>query len=313
MSEEDVEIGIDAEQERAADEKVEEGEGEEEENEQHNGGISDADVELEQQVERPQNAEKKPKAQISLRSEVSSSSPRIRSQTAHPPSSSPSLSPSSPRLLSSSPHRRARSHVPTSPLSTPLESPSLSPLAVNEALLEGRARARTRALTRFQKGTTSQLPEPMLFERPLKEQLKSVPFLLFLLISSIQVLRCNVFLGINRDLLKDLGDTNDNYVRTFTALLPCGFVVAPLIGGSIHKWGFNTGMMITATLGVVYGTLACIRSLELQVLTAIIFVVYRGAVFRLGLSIQSTPPIFPVLLARVSWGELWVFFTWCRV
>ena len=115
-------------------------------------------------------------------------------------------------------------------------------------------------------------------ELPWTEQLKSYYFLYIVCFTTVMMLRSNIYLGTVQILLEEYNDDDHGYLFTqiFTAILPFGFVFITSISYVLKRYGFATFNNIVTCLGIIYGVLAVIPVLYLQVLTFIFFCAYRA-------------------------------------
>jgi len=136
-------------------------------------------------------------------------------------------------------------------------------------------------------GDTSKGPElsvvmALPFEqRSVKHQVLSVEFILAMLFSILNVVKSNVYLGSNKDLLQFYGDTGHGYVFTtvFGISLAVSAPFAPVIAWGLQRWGFVAGYRVVNLLALAWGSLCLVPSLALQPATFFFYSFYRASFY----------------------------------
>jgi len=122
---------------------------------------------------------------------------------------------------------------------------------------------------------------PPLHGLPLQRQLKTFEFAFALVFTSLQMFRSNMYLGLNKELLQDLGDaeTNFAYSQIFALSLPASTVFVPLISWCLRRRGFADTFLLITILGFVYNLVAVVPILEFQPLAFAAFTFFRAVLF----------------------------------
>jgi len=105
-----------------------------------------------------------------------------------------------------------------------------------------------------------------------------VPFVCFYLVHQ---LRCNLYLGSAKYMLRALGDSDDAYMAIFTIVLSSAALYIPCISGAIDRLSLATSMQAVNGLALVQGLLTLVPSLPSQVVTFLVFTVLRAALYSL--------------------------------
>mmetsp|Transcript_19359 Transcript_19359/g.50788 ORF Transcript_19359/g.50788 Transcript_19359/m.50788 type:complete len:322 (+) Transcript_19359:1053-2018(+) len=149
-------------------------------------------------------------------------------------------------------------------------------------------------------------------DRSFMEQIKTFEFVFVMAFAGIHVTRGNLFLG----LLESFFDspqfgadaaTVSYFVNLTSALVPLGCLCAPIVDNIIERFGFATTSYAIAVMGATYSLLMLSSSINLQIVTAVIFLVYRANLF-------AFPPAFagrifgPRTVGRVS-GLMWTLMS----
>lgn len=95
----------------------------------------------------------------------------------------------------------------------------------------------------------------------------------------VNMTRSNLFLGLLADDLKQKGDSTKLYTKLASGIVPLGFLAVPLIDKMIRSLSLLRAMDITLLLGVVYGLVSLIPDAPIQLLTALLYTLYRALVF----------------------------------
>jgi len=122
---------------------------------------------------------------------------------------------------------------------------------------------------------------PRLHGLSVREQVYSLEFAFGGVFLTTQLFRCNAYLGINKDLLQSLGDAEQNnlYTQIFSALLPASTLLLPAFDQCMSRGGFVFTFGVVLCLGVAWGVVTLLPSLELQLLAFIAFTNYRALLF----------------------------------
>lgn len=123
--------------------------------------------------------------------------------------------------------------------------------------------------------TTAELP---LHRRPLRAQLCTFQYLFIVLFASVHQLRANAYVGINEQVLVQFGDTG-TYAAIFGWALPAGIIFVPLIEYTVQHLGLHGTLHVTNLLGIAYGVLAMVPSLNVQLVTFAVFTCFRAFLY----------------------------------
>lgn len=118
-------------------------------------------------------------------------------------------------------------------------------------------------------------------ERTLKEQLCSYDFVVLSAFASIQMLRANMYICMNDQLLDGLGshDQAKTFSSIFSFVLPTAPLFIPIIDLSFSRFGIANVLQLCTAVGIVYGGLALVPSMYAQLATFLFFVMFRGYVY----------------------------------
>ena len=138
------------------------------------------------------------------------------------------------------------------------------------------------------------------------QQLNSTRFVCLALFGSVHLYRANAYMGVIKNVLFKLGDDKYGYLYTtiYSAMLPLGAVFIPLIDWLIYNHEFHRQMQICTFLGFVYGSLALVPNLPLQVVTFAFFCLFR-ALFYSVVGTYSVQIFGPINAGR-SYGCVWM-------
>ena len=138
------------------------------------------------------------------------------------------------------------------------------------------------------------------------QQLNSKRFLCLAAFGSIHLFRANAYMGIIKNVLFQLKDEQTNYLYTtiYSAILPLGGIFISLIDAIIYRNKYITSIQICTVLGAIYGGIALIPILEVQVITFTIFCFFR-ALFYSVIGTYSIQIFGPINAGR-SYGMVWV-------
>jgi hypothetical protein len=112
---------------------------------------------------------------------------------------------------------------------------------------------------------------PPIHERSVSAQVCSAEFVCFTLFCGIHITKSTSFLGINKMILADLGDSNQTYLAIFTALLPASVICVPLITWCLDRFGLGGGLHAVNALGAGYAAASLVPSLPFQLVTFAIY------------------------------------------
>lgn len=124
-----------------------------------------------------------------------------------------------------------------------------------------------------------------LSEKSLSEQLCSIEFAFILLFQGIHVTRGNMFLGHLAYFFESQQFAGvppyitNKYVNITSALVPLGCICAPLVERIIEWYGFGVTAHIIAMIGALYSILMLSTDISMQIVTAVLFLIYRANVF----------------------------------
>lgn len=118
-------------------------------------------------------------------------------------------------------------------------------------------------------------------DRSLVGQVSSREFLFAVLFMCCNILRTNVYLGANKDLLESYGDRDWNYAfaATFGVALPFSALFAPCVASAMVRLGFLRSFHVVNLLGFVFVAVVLVPVLEIQPLAFLAFSFYRAMLF----------------------------------
>jgi LAT3 family solute carrier family 43 protein 3 len=134
------------------------------------------------------------------------------------------------------------------------------------------------------------------------EQLQTWDFFFILMFASIGILRANLYIGVNVQLLNNLGDSDPEnnyfYSTLFGYLLPLGFLFIPAIDAAVAR-SMNCALHTTNFLAIAVSILMLIPSLNVQVANFLIFAGFRAFLYGvMGAFIGET--FGPITLGRIT-------------
>ena len=109
--------------------------------------------------------------------------------------------------------------------------------------------------------------QPRLSERGVRQQLCSAEFGCLTAFCAIHITKSTSFLGVNKMILADLGDTNQTYLAIFTALLPASVACVPVITWCLERFGLGGALHVVNFLGAGYAASSLVPSLPFQLVT----------------------------------------------
>ncbi|CAE7784118.1 unnamed protein product [Symbiodinium sp. CCMP2592] len=120
---------------------------------------------------------------------------------------------------------------------------------------------------------------PRLHGLPLLRQLASFEFA-FVMLRSVEFLRSNLYVGLNKEWLRSLGDaeTHNSYLKMFTASLPLAMFFVPLFNRCLAR-GFVFTFVVSIALGEVWNLIALVPVLEIQVVAFVAYTSWRALLF----------------------------------
>jgi MFS transporter, LAT3 family, solute carrier family 43, member 3 len=113
----------------------------------------------------------------------------------------------------------------------------------------------------------------------LGNQLRTLDFALVLIFASVHMLRCNFYIETVNEILLTMGDHDAFYANIFSFVLPAGVVFVPLIEYTVRELGVVHTLHITNALGVLFGVLLLVPSLNIQVINFAIFACFRAYLY----------------------------------
>jgi hypothetical protein len=120
-------------------------------------------------------------------------------------------------------------------------------------------------------------------EWTLLRQLRTLEFVTVLVFACIHMLRCNYYIETVNEQLAIYGDDDDHdskkYARMFSLVLPSGIIFVPVIERTIQRLGVVSTLHITNGIGVLFGTLLLIPSLQLQAVNFVVFTAFRAFLY----------------------------------
>ncbi|OQS03396.1 hypothetical protein THRCLA_04301 [Thraustotheca clavata] len=120
------------------------------------------------------------------------------------------------------------------------------------------------------------LDNPSLHEATLKTQYLSFEFRYLLLFTALHNLQSSFYFGTVNQTMINYNDTTQVYTKVFGWILPAGFIFIPVINTLVDRFGLPYSMFATTLLSIVYHGVAMIPSLQLQVLTFVLFTAFRA-------------------------------------
>jgi hypothetical protein len=118
----------------------------------------------------------------------------------------------------------------------------------------------------------------LIYQRGVREQLCSAEFVCFAAFCAVHITKSTSFLGINKMILADLGDSNQTYLAIFMAMLPASVVFVPLITWCLDRFGLGGALHVVNCLGAGYAAASLVPSLPFQLVT---FALYTNCKCRL--------------------------------
>lgn len=109
--------------------------------------------------------------------------------------------------------------------------------------------------------------QPPLSERGVRQQVCSAEFGCFTAFCAIHITKSTSFLGVNKMILADLGDTDQTYLAIFTALLPASVACVPMITWCLERFGLGGALHVVNFLGAGYAAASLVPSLPFQLVT----------------------------------------------
>jgi hypothetical protein len=124
------------------------------------------------------------------------------------------------------------------------------------------------------------VPQP----KPLRwtKEMMTPMFILFVLMWAIHELWINVYVGSVETRISSLSGSKAEtvyYLEIFGWILPAQIVIAPLIGVSIDKMGVIWTFVVIQVISVIFTCFLFIPVLWVQILTFLLFALYRGYFF----------------------------------
>lgn len=116
----------------------------------------------------------------------------------------------------------------------------------------------------------------------LLEQLRTWDFYFILFYASVGILRANLYIGCNEDLLMNLGDNsasnNRFFSKVFGYVLPLGFVFIPAIDLAVES-SMTLALHVTNFLGISVALLMLVPYLRVQCITFLFFAGFRAFLY----------------------------------
>ena len=139
-------------------------------------------------------------------------------------------------------------------------------------------------------------------ELPLAQQLQTWDFGFILFYASLGILRANLYIGGNEELLMNLGDNdppnNRIFSKLFGYLLPLGFLFIPAIDAAVER-SMPVALHITNFLAMAVAALMLIPSLRVQCAAFLAFAGFRAFLYGvMGAFIGQT--FGPATLGRIT-------------
>eukprot|EP00301_Raphidiophrys_heterophryoidea_P004273 c11866_g1_i1.p1 GENE.c11866_g1_i1~~c11866_g1_i1.p1 ORF type:complete len:505 (-),score=99.10 c11866_g1_i1:745-2259(-) len=135
----------------------------------------------------------------------------------------------------------------------------------------------------------------------LRAQLTSFEFFFVLVVSVINQVHSLTYLGTVSTVLERLGDAKTGYVFTqiFSVSPPLSIPCAILVIGCLEKYGFAISFDATSIMGILVGLFSIVPSLPFQVVTFLVFVVFRVFTFAI-LSAYCEHTFGPLRVGRLN-------------
>ena len=141
---------------------------------------------------------------------------------------------------------------------------------------------------------------------PWYNQLRSPQFVAITFYAGLHLLRACSYMGNMENYLNSLGDkeTGHMYTSIFSVVVPLGFLVIPLVDYIMFSNTFVSSLHIVTYLGVAFGIVTCVTSLNVQVVGFFIFCVFRALLYSvIGTFVAHT---FGPLNGGRTNGVLWL-------
>jgi len=124
-------------------------------------------------------------------------------------------------------------------------------------------------------------------------------FTYMVLFGIVNMTRSNLFLGLVADDLKQKGDDTKIYTKITSAIVPLGFLAVPIIERLIREMALCTAMDITVGLGVIYGGISLIPNVPIQLVTAVVYTLYRALLFS-AIATYNAQVFGPATMGKVA-------------
>lgn len=121
-----------------------------------------------------------------------------------------------------------------------------------------------------------------------KEQVKTYRFIGGAVFTCINILKFNYFFVSLNEVLKNMGDSHGTYTQIFGWISLAGVGVVFVTGTIIDKYGLIGGFWGSNISGLLLSVLSLIPILELQILTFLVFVIFRSFLFSVAATFFST-------------------------